>query len=94
MLQLLVTANVPSSPIPVTLTMQAIRSFETSVLTRATWHNIPEYGSLHSHRHKNLKSYKWEFHYIQNDIASISSLKAIHIQKLGREGMEKVEGEE
>jgi hypothetical protein len=37
---LLVTANVPSSPILVT--MEAIRSSETSVLTRATRRNIPE----------------------------------------------------
>jgi hypothetical protein len=37
---LLFTANiVPSSPIPVTLMMVAIRSSKTSVLTRATWHS-------------------------------------------------------
>jgi hypothetical protein len=34
-LLLLVTANIPSSPTPVTL-MEAIRSSETSVLTRDT----------------------------------------------------------
>jgi hypothetical protein len=40
---LLVTANtVPSSPILVTLMMEAQISSETSVLTRATWRNIPE----------------------------------------------------
>jgi hypothetical protein len=45
MLRSLVTANVvPSSPIFVTLTMEAIRAFETSVLTSA---NIPEDGILH-----------------------------------------------
>jgi hypothetical protein len=37
-----VTANVPSSPILVTLTMEALSSFEMSVLTNATRHNIPE----------------------------------------------------
>jgi hypothetical protein len=48
---------VPSSPILVTLIKEALSSCETSVLTRATWHIIPEDAILHSHLRENLKSY-------------------------------------
>jgi hypothetical protein len=37
--------------------MEATRSSETSVLTRSTWHHIPEDDTLRSHRRENLKSY-------------------------------------
>jgi hypothetical protein len=50
LLRLIVTAKVvPSSPILVTLMMEAIRSPEMSVLTRVTRRNIPEDGILYSH---------------------------------------------
>jgi hypothetical protein len=57
-LLLVVIADVvPRSPILVTLMMDAIYSSQTSVLTRATWRNIPEDDILHSQSRENFKSY-------------------------------------
>jgi hypothetical protein len=49
--------NTASSTILVTLIMEALRSSETSVLTRAPRRRIPKDGILHSHGRENLRSY-------------------------------------
>jgi hypothetical protein len=54
----LVTADVfLNTLILVALMMEAIHSYETSVLTTVTLHHIQEDGALHSHRRESLKSY-------------------------------------
>jgi hypothetical protein len=48
---------VSSSPIPLTLMMEALSSSETSVHTRAILRNVSEDSIVHSHCRENLKSY-------------------------------------
>jgi hypothetical protein len=62
MLQLLVIANFLSSLIIFNLKMEPIRSFESSVLTRATRRYISQDGILYSDRLENLKSYIVSFY--------------------------------
>jgi hypothetical protein len=48
---------VPGSQNLLTLMKEALSSYETSALTRATQYNIPEDAIPHSHRGENLKYY-------------------------------------
>jgi hypothetical protein len=64
---------VPSSPILVTLTMEATSSLKRRFLTKATQCNIPEDGILHSHRRENLKSFILNYFSQNNDLSALSN---------------------
>jgi hypothetical protein len=82
MLWLIVTANiVPSSAILVALMMEAICSSKTTVLTRATLHNILKDGILQSHHCENLKYYTYFKEIIETLLTSRQLVKK-YIQNL------------
>jgi hypothetical protein len=58
--------------------MEAIRSSETSVLTKTTRRQIPEDDFLHSHRRENLKSY-----ILQNSMEPEGSLPFLQELSIG-----------
>jgi hypothetical protein len=77
-----VTASVvPSSSILVALMKEALSSSETSILTRATRHNIPEDTILHSHRRRNLNSY------IANNLFLIKMWDPQHLNPVDLHGL-------
>jgi hypothetical protein len=69
------TNDVPSSSLIFgILLMDALRSSEASVLTRATRPNVQENSILHSHHRGNLKSYQHIFYTALEPIISTTAL--------------------
>jgi hypothetical protein len=61
------------------LKMEAIRSSETSVYTRSTRRYISEDGTVHSHRHENLKSYKFKVVWKSNPAGTSSMVSTMKL---------------
>jgi hypothetical protein len=75
---LLITANVVrSSPFLFTLMMEVINLSESSVHTRATRRNTPQYVILHSHRRDNFESYRFcvVFEAQKKDVRKVKHIK-------------------